>query len=1384
MSTGATAAAGGWVPRGHHPRQHRNHITCIILRMYFFWFCRLLALAAAVAGVIAAPFAFGGDPWSWAWRPGDIALGVHLDLISSVLVAFVGVLSWVVLTYSLTNLRGRAGLGRLGATFAVVLVGLLATVSGASLVVVAAGWTISGLAVASLVGRVGTPQATAAAALTRRTLLIGDACLWAGVVAGLMLLPSLDRARLGEIGPGWETTLVGMLLVGACIARSALVPAHRWLPETAEAPSPVSALLHAGVVNGAGVLVLVCWPLFSAAPVVLAVLVVVGAASVALGALAVRIRADDKGRLACSTTSQMGYMCVQLGLGLPAVALMHLVGHGSYKAWLFLRAGGAVGRARSLVVPTSQASWARTGSALLAAGVAAIIALPAAMILIGTVGITVLVPVLIGVFAAGLAGYAVSGLDRVERTQAWSGAGFAGVLAGGYVWALLGVEKVFERSLGSEPVWGLVVGSVLVAFVVVVGVGVALGVRTLEADPDGSLMVWLLPTALAPSGRRPAGSRVRVPERSPGSGPPDPLPIDEATMISAVEAAAAVAGPAWPLRNMVAANPLARLEGMAFDDAVQVAQRAYGVSGRASLHYYLDLHTTGRITEAHLQASLAEQTTRLRSWAVNDFTEATQDLADVHRMSAELREVGWGGSMGAGRRYCDAVSGRAGRLRSTVDEHAALWTQRAWASTSALLTAEQGVGPEPAGPWQRWRSAASRPAYDRAVGIRGAAAAVRELPLDPAAALSVLATWMELPAERLVGYLAATFASAPGWTGHAAWRARRAQDPTPLVELAALRMAHDVVFSAVVSGRWPAEPLDVIGLAVEQGSASDSGQDPTARLTRVWQRALEIGVEDWLLSDLNDVASSSTSIPVRHVSQPNRPISQSIWCIDVRSERVRRHLEALGHHETYGFAGFFGAAVEHRDADGIGHECCPALIEPSFTAWEAGDALTVGQVWHRTVTAVSAHPLGALAIAESGGLLSATSSITAELDPRVVRGLNRWWIEDAPTRIAGQDASPRLPVTARSRPRLHSAIGVRARADMAAAALGTIGLTGGFARFLLVCAHGASIENNAFASAYDCGACGGNSGLANAVLLVDALNDPQVRAVLAEQGITLPRDTVAVAAIHDTTTDQVQLLPGEDLDADTLVSMDTVRADLRLAGQGAARDRHATLPDPSAHVERGLARRAADWSEPTPEWGLAGNAAIVFGPRSLTQGKDLFGRVFLHSYDRDTDPEGAVLEQLLNAPLVVAQWINAQYYFSAVEPEIFGAGDKTTHNVVGDVGVLQGAHGDLRSGLPWQALFRYQPGSSEDITSLAHEPVRLLAVVAADPALVVDIITRHEVLRRLVGNQWISLICVDRGRTIKLGADLAWQPWQQTSSTNPVTYRCQQRPPVAAGASR
>lgn len=337
----------------------------------------------------------------------------------------------------------------------------------------------------------------------------------------------------------------------------------------------------------------------------------------------------------------------------------------------------------------------------------------------------------------------------------------------------------------------------------------------------------------------------------------------------------------------------------------------------------------------------------------------------------------------------------------------------------------------------------------------------------------------------------------------------------------------------------------------------------------------------------------------------------------------------------------------------------------------------------------------------------------------------------------GKPADVRRPLGVAASTDVAGGIPLADRVELAAGLLQNTGLVPHLAPLVLLCGHGSTSANNPHAAGLDCGACGGHAGDVNARVGAALLNDPAVRQGLAGRGIHLPADTWFVAGLHNTTTDDVTLFGLDAVPASHVAAVERLRGWLSSASHRSRRSRAALLGlEPEApELDAAVRSLAQNWSEVRPEWGLAGNAAFIAAPRGRTRGVDLAGRVFLHDYDHRTDPQNRLLETILTAPVVVASWINLQYYGSTVNNSLFGAGNKALHNVVGGFGVCLGNGGDLQTGLPMQSLHNGQ--------KWMHEPLRLHVMIEAPRARVDAVLAAQAGVRELVDNGWVLLFVID-----------------------------------------
>ncbi len=801
---------------------------------------------------------------------------------------------------------------------------------------------------------------------------------------------------------------------------------------------------------------------------------------------------------------------------------------------------------------------------------------------------------------------------------------------------------------------------------------------------------------------------------------------------AAINAAIERIAPTWPLDRMIAVNPYWGYINQPFCDAADSLAKVSGSPMTLDTGWYRDAWHSGNIN----------------LYALARARDELQSPLTIGQLIAAL----------------DTANGRlspAPLLSDSLDQQRDLHHEPAWCDTityqvsqlcAAFFDQDQSDWrpDQTRGLYQHWRATLaadhSVALLMKASDIPGKAALLCD---DPRQQIEQALLQLNPPAGETSRFLQAVLMRINGWAAWCAylrWQAQLAgtEDDT-LVDLLAIRLSWECLLDdglrdhgSTWSGwqnAWQAHVLQ----------PDDTGRHALG----VWQRAQEISYQDALLTRL-------CSAPVFRTSPAAKV--QAAFCIDVRSEVFRRHLEAQSADiQTLGFAGFFGLPISYEPlGSNARRPQLPGLLAPAMAVTDSAGSssidasiaqrrdarLRTSRGWH----GFNASPLSAFVIVESIGLGYLAQLIRRTLPERAAA------LSDNNLGLTRKDANA-------LRPSLSAAVagGLEGQTAIAAQVLKAMGLTKDFARLVLLIGHGSQTQNNPHRAGLDCGACCGQKGDINARALAALLNDRAVRKQLLNKGLDIPDSTWFIAGLHNTTIDQVDLFDTGDVPSTHASDLASIKAQLASAQHAAASERAPALQlqglqDKPKALSRALLQRANDWSQTRPEWGLANNAALVIGPRTATRGMDLEGRCFLHDYDADQDPTGTLLEQIMTAPMIVAHWINMQYYASTVDNQRFGSGNKTLHNVVGGrIGVFEGNAGDLRIGLPLQSVHNGE--------TWQHTPQRLTVVIHASRAAIAAVISKHDTVRQLVDNKWLYILRIEDQRA-EMYHSGSWHLWQ------------------------
>ena len=731
----------------------------------------------------------------------------------------------------------------------------------------------------------------------------------------------------------------------------------------------------------------------------------------------------------------------------------------------------------------------------------------------------------------------------------------------------------------------------------------------------------------------------------------------------------------WPLQSFIASNPLWDLHEHTFQEAANVIKKFTPLMGVMPFDFYRKHYEHDTI----LKQDIAQ--------AINDYNK--NHSTPRHNVAATLEWL-----------YSKAhneigVNDQASQdTNSTVKVDILRFLMAYFNNEQSLLAASRENGL-----YHCWRQLIAQ--HDNILND-----IVIKLSDEKFVAIEQLLYSLGVKSVEHENYLSNLYFQVLGWSSLIKWLEQRPNNPfikykASLIDLALIWLCHEKKYGHQCNNANFSNPI----------LESDSWI-----YSLIWQRAYEYSYERKLLEKLNCTTQPNNM-------QTNRPIlAQAVFCIDTRSEGIRRHLEAIGHYDTYGFAGFFGFVFEYEQP--ACHTLqCPALFPPEVRL-QAENVITTWQTqptdYVESMKKAKKSFLGSFVLVEITGVYYAWVMMLKSFLPGIFKKLKKFLWLDKQTKIE----NPVISAT-----QVKKAFSLNAKIINSANFLKTIGLTHHFSSLVLICGHGAETDNNPYQASFDCGACGGNAGYLNAIVVCHILNNPDVRSGLLAHNIFIPETTIFIAGFHNTTRDYI-VLHEQDIPSKYTHALASFKDDLKSATNCLRAERQHDLPGGFTPDNRSM-----HWAELIPEMGLINNATLIIGPRQLTKHCSLDRRAFLHSYDPHNDPEGQLLTGILYGPLIVAHWINMQYYFSTTDPNIYGSGNKMLHNVMSNIGVIEGNLSDLKWGLPWQSIaFR---------DHVLHEPLRLLVIIYASKQLIETLLSKHPTINSLFSGQWAHLKIIE-----------------------------------------
>jgi len=812
------------------------------------------------------------------------------------------------------------------------------------------------------------------------------------------------------------------------------------------------------------------------------------------------------------------------------------------------------------------------------------------------------------------------------------------------------------------------------------------------------------------------------------------LTFDESHLLHALKHYLPTQG---PLKDFVHHNTLHAFQDMKFYDAIYKASAIFGYQTTLTLTEYRDLYAIRRITPKTLARIIRQR-------------KGNEDFDTWHER-ALYKEYDW------------VNEPRVGRLR---DEWRQLYSINMDNAVQPLLFRivcsyiDQGVAISPFPFEDKGLLNALRDLEDHSLVSFFATKKVRSLLYDKSVTITKLLDMLVGDRSYYEQYIYDQQFSHRGWSGIVSTLEDK---PESLLYSKKISLEDMIILELLLEIDTLTERLgenwEPLGGSLKQPPIDMFADEPITELEeviKIWQDAFEWNYYDTVLSGV------LLTLPSETAKEDVQPKSfQSVFCIDDREYSLRTYVESLDQHaETFGAPGFFGVEFYFHPAGAKFYDkLCPAPVTPKYLIREVPkhDAHTpkkeimYNKHSHRLVRGfIFSYLLGIPAI---GKLI--VNLINPTMSPAIADAFSHMDPDAELTIVHNGEKDQKKG--------LQVGFTVSEMADRVEKTLRCIGLIKNFSPIVYIIGHGSSSANNPHHGAHDCGACSGRPGLVNARVFAYMANYQPVRELLEARGLSIPESTQFVGGLHDTASDEMKfydesVLTGENRALHNKnIRLFEEALDLD-AKERSRRFMSISTKQDLKKIRKDIKKRSVSYFEPRPEFGHGTNALCVVGPRSLTKHLFLDRRAFLNSYDYKTDPDGALLLNVL-APLgVVCGGINLEYFFSRMDNYKLGAGTKLPHNVMGLVGVANSSDGDLRSGLPLQMVE-------------VHDPVRLLMVVEHYPDVVKKVIESKPDLYEWFSNEWIHLVALHpKEKKLYVLKDGAFAPYTPLTKKLPAMH--------------